>query len=437
MQKYGFSANFAYFCFTKYVNGGKIGMERLLHYVWKHKMLPLRPLATEDGQELEVIDPGLHNHDQGPDFFNAKIRLGGTLWAGNVEVHLRSSDWYRHRHETDAAYNSVVLHVVGEADTEVRTQDGKTLPQLRLDIPDDIRQRYEELRRTEDFPRCHRIIPSIPTIKVHPWMDALLVERLRERSELVAGRAGRTGGDWERATFVTLSRSFGFGLNGDSFERWAMRIPLPAAGKHRDDLFQVEALFLGMAGLIDEVETLRGSLETLRLRQEFGFLAHKFGLPEPMQRSDWRFLRTRPGNFPSVRVLQIAELYHCGRAQMSRLLEAEDTDALQKCLAVKGITPASRRLLIINAVVPLLFAYGRHTSNEAICQRALRLLETLPAENNYILRQWQACGLSVSTAADSQALIQLKREYCDRADCLRCRFGYEYLSRGGPHTTPR
>lgn len=404
-------------------------MERLLHYVWKHKILPLKPLITSDGQTVEVIDPGLYNHNQGPDFFNAKIRLAGTVWAGNVEVHLRSSDWYRHSHESDSAYNSVILHVVGEVDGEVRTQEGKALPQVRLDIPESIVQSYEELCRTEDYPRCHRIISSISSIKVHQWMDALLVERLKERSELVAARAERTGGDWERATFVTLSRSFGFGLNGDAFERWAMRIPLSAAGKHRDDLFQIEALFLGMAGLIEDVKAVKSEQEVALLQQEFAFLKHKFSLGDVMERADWRFLRTRPSNFPSMRILQIAELYHSGRAQMSKLLEAKSVEELQTCLTIKGMTAASRRLLIINTVVPLLFAYGRHTSNEDICQRAIRLLETLPAENNYILRQWQDCGLKVTTAADSQALIQLKRQYCDRTDCLRCRFGYEYLKR--------
>ena len=404
-------------------------MEKLLHYVWKHKILPLKTLTTSDGQEIEVIDPGLHNHDQGPDFFNAKIRLGGTLWAGNVEVHLRSSDWYRHSHDNDPAYNSVILHVVGEIDGEVKNAEGKTLPQVQLDIPHGIRQSYEELCRTEDYPRCHRIIPTVPTMKVHQWMDALLVERLKERSELVAERANRTGGDWERATFVTLSRSFGFGLNGDAFERWAMRIPLQAAGKHRDNLFQIEALFLGMAGLIDEVLSVRSDKEVQLLQQEFAYLKHKFSLGESMQRSDWRFLRTRPKNFPFMRILQIAELYHNGKTQMSKLLEAKSIEELQGCLTVKGTTANSRRLLIINTVVPLLFAYGRHISDEDICMRAIRLLEELPAENNYILRQWQACGLTFSTAADSQALIQLKRQYCDRIDCLRCRFGYEYLKR--------
>ena len=410
-------------------------MERLLHYVWKHKILPLKPLTTEKGQEVEVIDPGLHNHNQGPDFFNAKIRLDGTVWAGNVEVHLRSSDWYRHSHNCDPAYNSVILHVVGEIDGEVKTEEGKTLPQVKIDIPESIRLSYEELCRTEDYPRCHSIISSIPSVKAHQWMDALLVERLKERSEKVAERAERTGGDWERATFVTLSRSFGFGLNGDAFERWAMRIPLSSAGKHRDNLFQIEALFLGMAGLIEDVEPQKSSQEVKLLQQEFEFLKHKFSLADPMKREDWRFLRTRPQNFPYIRIMQIAELYHSGKAQMSKLLEAKSVEELQKCLKVKGMTAASRRLLIINTVVPLLFAYGRHISDEGICQRSIRLLEELPAENNYILRQWKECGLEVSSAADSQALIQLKRQYCDRTDCLRCRFGYEYLKRGEKDST--
>ena len=405
-------------------------MERLLHYVWKHKMLPLKELMTTDGRAVEVIDPGQHNHNQGPDFFNAKVRLDGTIWAGYVEVHLRTSDWYRHGHDADPAYDNVVLHVVGQTDCEIRMADGRVLPQVQLAVPESLRLSYDTLCRTEDYPRCHEIIASLPLLKVHPWMDALLVERLKERSERIAERVVATGGDWERVTFITLSRNFGFGLNGDAFERWARSIPMQAAGKHRDNLRQVQALFLGMAGLIDDVRPLLGEQEVALLHQEYAFLHHKFELPDAMQHAEWRYLRTRPSNFPHVRILQIAALYHEGNAQMSWLLEALDVKALQQCLQVKGTTTSSRNLLIINTVVPLLFAYGRHIGKEDICQRAMHLLEQLPAENNRILRQWQDCGLEVGTAADSQALIQLKRQYCDRLDCLRCRFGYEYLKRG-------
>ena len=402
-------------------------MEKLLHYVWKHKILPLKALLTTDGREIEIIDPGRLNTDQGPDFFNAKIKIGGTLWAGNVELHLKSSDWFRHGHDTDPAYNNTILHIAQDIDCDVTTEEGNRPPQLQLDIPAHLYQNYQELFQTDDYPRCHRIIPSIPTIKVHMWMDALLAERMRDRARKVQERVNRLNGDWEQATFVTLCRNFGFGLNGDTFERWAIMIPLRSVGKHRDNLFQVEAIFLGMAGLTDDAAQVKGKEMGEKWKREFAFLSHKFQLPEPMKAADWKFLRTRPNNFPHIRILQIAELYHSGKAQMSALIEAKDIKEMHRILAVGGTSANSRRLIIVNTIVPLLYAYGIHRNEEQLIRKATALLEELPAEDNHILRQWKACGLSVETAADSQALIQLKREYCDRKDCLRCRFAYEFL----------
>lgn len=401
-------------------------MERLLHYIWKHRILPLRTLFTTDGREVEVLDPGLQNQNQGPDFFNAKVRIGGNVWAGNVEVHVRSSDWFRHGHESDPAYNNTILHVVKHADGEVTTQDGHVPPQVELAVPGYVEENYHELCLTEDYPRCHRVVPYIPPLKVHAWMDALLAERIRERAARLTAMVDGMNGDWERATFVTLCRSFGFGLNGDTFEKWACSIPMGAAGKHRDDLLQVEALFLGMAGLLDTGSGLPDA-ETERRKREFAFLAHKFSLTPAMDSSDWKYLRTRPRNFPHVRIRQIAMLYHKGIMRMSSLIEAPDIGHLDKALAGGGISAGSRRLLMINTIVPLLYAYGATHADEDMRQRALSLPEQIPAEDNHILRLWKQCGLTVSTAADSQALIQLKREYCDRKDCLRCRFAYEYL----------
>lgn len=402
-------------------------MEKLLHYVWKRKILPLKALLTTDGREIEIIDPGRHNTDQGPDFFNAKIKIGGTLWAGNVELHLKSSDWFRHGHDTDPAYNNTILHIAQDIDCDVTTEEGNRPPQLQLDIPAHLHLNYQELFQTDDYPRCHRIIPSIPTIKVHMWMDALLAERMKQRAQKVQERVNRLNGDWEQATFVTLCRNFGFGLNGDTFERWAMMIPLKSVGKHRDNLFQVEAIFLGMAGLTDDAAQVKGKEMGEKWKREFAFLSHKFQLPEPMKAADWKFLRTRPNNFPHIRILQIAELYHSGKAQMSALIEAKDIKEMHRILAVGGTSANSRKLIIVNTIVPLLYAYGIHRNEEQLIRKATALLEELPAEDNHILRQWKACGLSVETAADSQALIQLKREYCDRKDCLRCRFAYEFL----------
>ena len=402
-------------------------MEKLLHYVWKHKILPLKSLLTTDGREIEILDPGTYNTNQGPDFFNAKVKIGETLWAGNIELHLKASDWFRHGHDSDPSYNNTILHIAQVVDCEVTTEDGNHPPQLQLDIPALLYQNYQELCQTDDYPRCHKIIPSIPQMKAHMWMDALLAERMKERAQKVQDRVNRLSGDWEQATFVTLCRNFGFGLNGDTFERWAMMIPLQGIGKHRDNLFQIEAFFLGMAGLIDDAAQMKGQEIAERWKREFGFLSHKFQLSEPMQASDWKFLRTRPKNFPHVRILQIAELYHSGKAQMSALTEAKDVKEMHRILGIGGTSAKSRNLLIINTIVPLLYAYGTHRSDEKLIQKAITLLEELPAEDNYILRQWKACGLGVETAADSQALIQLKREYCDRKDCLRCRFAYEYL----------
>lgn len=401
-------------------------MERLLHYIWKHRILPLRTLFTTDGREVEVLDPGLQNQNQGPDFFNAKVRIGGNVWAGNVEVHVRSSDWFRHGHESDPAYNNTILHVVKHADGEVTTQDGHVPPQVELVVPGYVEDNYHELCLTEDYPRCHRVVPHIPPLKVHAWMDALLAERIRERAARLTAMVNGMNGDWERATFVTLCRSFGFGLNGDTFEKWACSIPMGAAGKHRDDLLQVEALFLGMAGLLDTGSGLPDA-GTERRKREFAFLAHKFSLTPAMDSSDWKYLRTRPRNFPHVRIRQIAMLYHKGIMRMSSLIEAPDIGHLDKVLAGGGISAGSRRLLMINTIVPLLYAYGATHADEDMMQRALSLPEQIPAEDNHILRLWKQCGLTVGTAADSQALIQLKREYCDRKDCLRCRFAYEYL----------
>lgn len=401
-------------------------MERLLHYIWKHRILPLRTLFTTDGREVEVLDPGLANHNQGPDFFNAKVRIGGNVWAGNVEVHVRSSDWFRHGHESDPAYNNTILHVVKHADGEVTTQDGHVPPQVELAVPGYVEENYHELCLTEDYPRCHRVVPYIPPLKVHAWMDALLAERIRERAARLTAMVDGMNGDWERATFVTLCRGFGFGLNGDTFEKWACSIPMGAAGKHRDDLLQVEALFLGMAGLLDTGSGLPDA-GTERRKREFAFLAHKFTLTPAMDSSDWKYLRTRPRNFPHVRIRQIAMLYHKGIMRMSSLIEAPDIGHLDKALAGGGISAGSRRLLMINTIVPLLYAYGATHADEDMMQRALSLPEQIPAEDNHILRLWKQCGLTVGTAADSQALIQLKREYCDRKDCLRCRFAYEYL----------
>lgn len=388
-----------------------------MHYTWRHKLLPLEGLHTTDGRQVEVVDPGLYNRsDAGPDFFNAKVKVDGLVWVGNVELHVKASDWYRHRHDRDAAYDNVVLHVVEQADMDVATSQGKVLPTVVVPISDALHHDYEELIMSEKYPPCYKVIPTLPSLKVHSWMAALQTERLERKTRAMQQRVKELGGSWEDGYFATLAHSFGFGINGDAFDTWARVMPMSAVAHHRDDLFQVETLFLGMANLLERVEE--------RYAREFAYLRKKFGL-EPMDGSMWRYLRTRPQNFPHVRLLQLAKMYHERRTTLSALLDCKDVKSIGELYGMKG---AKLDLLIINTVVPSVFAYSRSHGKQELEERAFDLLEALKPEDNHIVRMWRECGLDVGSAGDSQALIQLKKEYCDRKECLRCRFGYEFLT---------
>ncbi len=428
-------------------------MERLLHYCWKHRLFPATGMSTTDGKPVEVLDPGLHNRNSGPDFFNAKVKIDGQLWVGNVEIHDKASDWFLHGHERDSHYNNVVLHVVGVADAEARTADGMTPPQMELSVPDSVRQNYEELLRTDSYPPCYKIIPSLSRLMKHSWMSALETERLERKTEDIKRRARLCEGSWEAAYFVTMARNYGFGINSDAMEQWALNVPLNDVGHHRDDIFQVEAFFMGQAGLLNPLSLPEKHREAaladdyfFRLNNEYKYLAHKFSL-KPIDFHLWRFLRLRPQNFPHIRISQLANLYYQRKAGLSQLMDCEDIKSVKKLLATsvtgywqthyafgceskfneKHLSEGSLNLLLINTVVPMLFAYGRHRQDDRLCDRAFDFLEQLKAEDNHITRTWRDIGLEVDNAGDSQALIQLKNEYCDRRDCLRCRFGYEYL----------
>ena len=428
-------------------------MEQLLHYVWKHRLFPLAPLRTTEGEAIDVLDPGLHNRDAGPDFFNAKVSIGGTVWVGHVELHLQTRDWYRHGHHTDKAYNNVILHVVCEADREATTENGITLPQLQLEIPDGLRKNYEHLLSIDRYPRCHRVIPKLDTFKVHNWMDTLLQERLRSRAYRVTGYLKDSGGDWEKALFVALARNFGFALNAEAFVAWAHLVPLEKIGKHRDDLFQIEAIFLGQAGMLEAGARPEAEADEYRrkLQREYSYQQRLFDLPPALPLQQWRYLRLRPQNFPHIRLAQLAWIYSNKRVTMAGLRDALSAEEPMKSLLNllkaetspywtehlmfgkpvprKSLTlsPATRRLIIINTVIPVLYAHAIAHSDPATAERLEELLRQMPAEDNHILRLWQECGLDVSSAADGQALIHLKNEYCDRRDCLRCAFGYEYM----------
>lgn len=428
-------------------------MEELIQYTWQHRLLPLSQLETTDGRKLEIIDPGIHNRHSGPDFFNAKIKIDGMLWIGNVEVHSKASEWFVHKHHLDPHYDNVILHVIETPDAIATTLQGTQLPQVVIEVSKDVKERYAELIATTDYPPCHKIIASLPRLLINNWIEVLTIERLEERMETIKQRIERNHGSWEDAYFATLARGFGFGINGDAFEEWTRVIDLQKVGHHRDDIFQVEAFFFGQAGLLNSSMINQKHREKAvhddyfcRLKAEYEYLQHKFGL-ETMNPLLWKFLRLRPHNFPHIRLAQLALLYNKGASGLSLLLDCKTLADIKHLLSAgvstywerhygfgaeskqgkRSLSASSLSLLTINVAIPILFAYGRLKGDDNLCQRGLDFLEELKAEQNHIVRTWESIGLKVQSASNSQALIQLKAHYCDRKECLRCRFGFEYL----------
>lgn len=432
-------------------------MEILLHYIWKHRLYPLHALTTNNGETVEVIDPGLHNTNAGPDFFNAKIKVDGMLWVGNVEIHEKASDWFLHQHDRDEAYDNVIMHVVEADDMPVVTSRGDVVRQMRMEIPDFVKNNYTTLLKEDRFPPCHEIIHHLPKLTIHSWMSALQTERLELKTTAILQRVKKMNGSWEDAFFATMARNFGFGVNSDAFELWAKTLSLQSVAHHRDDIFQIETMFLGQAGLLDSAaipERHRKEAEAdpylAKLRREYAYMQHKFSL-KTMNPTEWKFLRLRPQNFPHIRISQLANLYYNRNASLSQLVGCRNIDELKELFATrvtsywqthysfgkessrsaKQLSSQSVNVLILNTAIPTLFAYGRYKSDEKLCDLAFDLLEQLKAESNSIIRLWEECGLEINTAADSQAIVQLKKMYCDRRDCLRCRFGYEFIKNNG------
>lgn len=428
--------------------------EDLLHFIWKHRFLPLKELKTVTGQPLEVIDPGLHNIDAGPDFLNAKVKIGSTVWVGNVEIHINAGDWYLHRHHKNPVYDSVVLHVVLEGEQEVKNSRGESIPQLIIQIPDYLQERYKYLIKVnKELIPCRSSFPHLSRLEILSWMERLLVERLEERYNRIQGYFKDSEYNWNTVFFITLARAFGFGKNSYAFEWWGKNLPYAQLIKHSSNLFEIEAIFFGTAGLLQKEsmpehfwnKSIDGAQYYDALLQEYVYLKHKYGLKE-MDFTIWKYLRTRPYNFPHVRIAQLAALYRLFSYKVGDLLEGK-IDFVPELKSLKftrywsshycfsspvesqlfKLTDRSLQLLEMNCIIPLIYALGKYKGEEDHMQLAIDKLNKLKPESNQIIRIWMESGIEVKTAADSQALLQLQRQYCDRKDCLRCRFGMEYL----------
>lgn len=422
-------------------------MEKLMQYVWKHRLWRSEDMVTNTGKKVRVVDPGLLNTDAGPDFFNAKIEIDGHMWVGNVEMHYRATDWKRHRHDSDKAYDSVILHVVAKDDAPVRRTNGELIPQLVLEVSPQFNADYASLVGATIEVPCAEKIKQVPHLTIVEWVEGLAFERLHGKVERIHQLLDSFNGSWEDVCYVTLARNFGFGINNDAFERLARRTPLRLLGKHSDSVLQIEALLFGQAGMLDAQKPGMDSYYN-QLCTEYAFLSNKFQLT-PMEKESWKLFRIRPQNFPYRRIAMLAQFIEGGFRMMSRIHEAEGEKEMRALFEVElsgywtkhytfgkpnerataTLSRSSIDIILINTVAPLLYAYGELTGNYEMTDKAIKLLEDLRAESNSIVAHFVAYGIDCPDALTSQALVQLKREYCDARKCIYCKIGHHLLSK--------
>lgn len=422
-------------------------MEKLMQYVWKHRLWRSEDMVTNTGKKVRVVDPGLLNTDAGPDFFNAKIEIDGHMWVGNVEMHYRATDWKRHHHDSDKAYDSVILHVVAKDDAPVRRTNGELIPQLVLEVSPQFNADYASLVGATIEVPCATKIKQVPHLTIVEWVEGLAFERLHGKVERIHQLLDSFNGSWEDVCYVTLARNFGFGINNDAFERLARRTPLRLLGKHSDSVLQIEALLFGQAGMLDAQKPGMDSYYN-QLCTEYAFLSNKFQLT-PMEKESWKLFRIRPQNFPYRRIAMLAQFIEGGFRMMNRILDAEGEKEMRALFEVelsgywtkhytfgkpneRATATLSRNsidIILINTVAPLLYAYGELTGNYEMTDKAIKLLEDLRAESNSIVSHFVAYGIDCPDALTSQALVQLKREYCDARKCIYCKIGHHLLSK--------
>jgi len=413
--------------------------ERLLQFIWQFQYFNKGELRSTSGETIQIIFPGTYNTNQGPDFNDAKIKIGKTTWAGNVELHLLSSDWNRHNHQNDKNYNNVILHVVWEDDFP-----DYSMPVLKLNnrVAKIFLQRYEDLMNAQGFIPCEKTISSIKPIVLQSWKERLLAERLIRKSAIVETYLDQNNHHWEETFWWLLARNFGIKINADAFEAMARSIPLNILAKHKNQIHQLEALLLGQSNLLNEKFK---EDYPIMLQKEYGFYKSKYNLKQNTYTPF--FLRMRPGNFPTIRLAQLAMLIHHSEHLFSKIRESDSVKDIKKWLDVtandywhyhyrfdeqssfkkKNLGAGMVDNILINTVCTVLFAYGHFNKEQKFKDRAFQWMEEITAESNSITKGFEQTGLKNKNAHDSQALIELKNEYCSKKRCLDCAVGNALL----------
>jgi len=420
--------------------------EDLFQHIWKFRLFKTTGLTTIDGLPVEIQHPGQHNLDAGPDFTAARIRIGNTLWAGNVELHLRTSDWYRHRHQYNKQYSNVILHVVFEHDMEL--YDTEHMPpciSLEQQIPKVLLTRYEEFRQSSLFVPCEYKARQVPDLIWHNWKERLLIERWEYKTTTLHTWLLQTKYNWEEVCYRAIAQSFGLPVNATAFLQLAQILPHNLLARHRTSLLHLEALLFGQAGMLPEPFE---DEYPQALQQEYAYLRHKYKL-QPMPVHLWKWLRMRPASFPTLRIASLAALLHKTPHLFSRILETTTITGFEQLFAVQPSAywhehyhldgpltqthcPGKLAIhnILINTILPLLFLYGKEKGMSYYQDRALDLIAQLPAEENRITQGWENIGIQQQSALDSQALLQLKQYYCDEKRCLESAIGAKLLRQG-------
>ncbi|CAN5567707.1 DUF2851 family protein [soil metagenome] len=414
--------------------------ERLLQYIWQFQYFNKNELSTFDGERLSILNPGTLNTNQGPDFLNARIMVNDTIWVGNIELHVQSSNWNDHQHSKDSNYKNVILHVVWINDVSLNL--AFPLLELQPKVSKMLLSRYQELMETKSFIPCEKMIHQVDPIIWISWKGRLMIERLQQKAVNIAGYLEQNNNHWEETFWWLIARNFGVTVNSDAFEKIARSLPLSVLAKHKNQIHQTEALLFGQAGLL---ETEFKEDYPNMLKKEYLFFKKKYKL-QPIQ-FPLHFLRMRPSNFPTVRLAQLAMLIHNSIHLFSTIKEAVNLKEVKQLLTVtandywhyhyrfdestkkreKNLGLQMADTLIINTVLPLLFAYGQQHKEQVFKDKALAWLEQITAEKNKITNGFSRLGVENKNALDSQALIQLKQRYCDEKRCLECAIGNKIL----------
>lgn len=418
--------------------------EDLLQHIWKFKRFDHTDLKSADGQAIQILDYGMHNHNAGPDFINARVRIAGTLWLGHIEIHIYASQWYAHGHMNDPNYNNVILHVVLKNDSVVKALNGNLIPCLELEdrIDEALVKKHNTLFQSQLFIPCQNSIYHLDKEILFLYSNRLLISRLERKYTFIQSLLEQYKNDWEQLCFALLLRYVGTHVNKEAFSILSSRIPHKLLLRHSCNLTELEALFLGQAGLIGE--GLDGY--TQNINGIYSHLKRKYRL-NPMSGIQWKFSRMRPRNFPTLRLAQIAGLYFRYPRLFSKLLNEVSVNNYYKILNIQAsaywsyhyipdrktrkhtsfLGKQTRGILILNAILPLVFSYAMQRSDASILEKCLQSYSDTPPENNNIIRLWKSLDIHPENAGHSQAFIELKTQFCDRFKCLNCQIGTKLL----------